>query len=250
MLPSPYKTLTDAQIRFKTGVTSLLAGEPGSFKSTLALNFLEAWVRQDVSALYIAAEDDELTIAKRLAAIMTGDWVADVERTIRDGTYDAQLREFSKLVHFEFRSLRIQAIAERMEAFKQMHGAFPNVLVIDNLMSMVDDPTDYHGQMTMVRDLSQIAATAPCHVLIMHHTKEHPEKRKMAPQPPPRWEIHGKVSQFPKLILTVDTVGNDETPEKHMGVAPVKNTDGPQDKTGRTYVDFMVHPEQAKVYEL
>lgn len=254
-LPVVYPNLDKAGINFRTKVVSMIAGQSGSYKSTLGLNILARWAKQGVTSLYISAEDDSTIVASRIAAMVTGEPMEYVSANIRTGAYSAMLKEIDQYVGFEFRALRVPQIAERMEAFSRKHGPGPRVLWIDNLMSMVEDPTDYHGQMMFVRDMAQIAATypSPCAVIIMHHTREHPENLrvpKLAPAPPPKWEIHGKVSQFPKLILTIDTAPPGETPDRHMAVAAVKNNYGPSDHTGRDYEDFWVTPENARITEM
>jgi KaiC/GvpD/RAD55 family RecA-like ATPase len=252
-LPTVYPSLEAAGIRLRTGVVSMIVGEPGSYKSTFALNWLSLLAQQQVTSLYVSAEDDETIAATRVAAMMTDDPIEEVAKVIQEGKYDQVLKEISRYSSFEFRALDISQVADRMEAFRKAHGAMPQVLYIDNLMSMVEDPTDYHGQMAYLRDLAQIAATAPTPVavLVLHHVREHPEKKtKNAPKPPARWEIHGKVSHFPKLILSIDTVGAEGAPGRHMGVAAVKNNYGPQDKNGIAYEDFWVIPECAKIVEL
>jgi len=257
VLPTVYPNLEAATIRLRTGVVSMVVGEPGSYKSTFALNYLMGLVEHRITGLYVSAEDDETIVATRVAALTTGDPTEVVAASIREGGYDSVLKEMSQYVAFEFRTLSIEQIAERLQAFRTAHGAFPGVLYIDNLMSMVDDPTDYHGQMVFLRDLSQIAQTAPdpIAIMVLHHTHEHPpekEKKKdgpvvRSPKPPPRWAVHGKVNQFPKLVLSVDTIDIPGNTWKHMGVAPVKNNYGFQDKTGQAFEDFWVVPESARI---
>lgn len=248
-LPAIYPNLEEAQIRFKIGTAAMIAGEPGSFKSTLALNFLVRWADMGIKSLYISAEDDELTMAKRVAAIRSGDPIEHVITTIRKGGYDDHLRAVSQCVSFEFRALKIQQIDERMLAFRKQHGKFPDILWIDNLMSMVDNPTEYREQMTLVRDLAQIAATAPTCAIILHHTREdqRSKKAKIMPVPPPSWEIHGKLTQFPKTVITIDTIPMGETGEMFMGIAPVKVNDGPSDKSGNTFENMIVTPANARI---
>jgi len=249
-LPAIYPNLEAAKIRFKIGTAAMIAGEPGSFKSTLALNLLVRWVEKKITSLYISAEDDELTIAKRVAGIMSGDPIEYVVTKITKGGYDDHLRAVSEFASFEFGALKIEAIDDRMRAFRKMHhGKFPDILWIDNLMSMVDNPTEYGQQMTLVRDLAQIAATAPTCAIILHHTREdqRSKKAKILPVPPPSWEIHGKLTQFPKTVVTIDTIPMGETGDMHMGLAPVKVNDGPSDKSGRTMENFIVTPENARI---
>lgn len=248
-LPPLYPNLERAQMRFKIGTVAMVAGQPGSFKSTLALNFVNRLVEEEVTSLYISTEDDELTVAKRMAAMRSGHTIEHVMKSIRHGGYDDHLRRISQFVSFEFKALPIEGIDNRMKAFRKKHGRFPQVLWIDNLMSIVDDPTSWKDQMTMVRDLAQIAVAAKTCVIVLHHTREEPPKDKTLPQPPGRYEIHGKLAQFPKTIFTIDTVPMGVGGNMHMGVAPVKLNDGPQDNTGRTFENFIVTPEIARIVE-
>jgi hypothetical protein len=238
----------------------MIAGWPGAFKSTLALNFLTRWaMKDDFVALYVAADSDEHTFGKRCAAIMSGDPMTKIDplpteadpnpyNPLRAGDYDQYLRQLSN-VHCEWRALTIGQIEERMHAIKQMHGKTPDLVIVDNLMNMVDNPTDYSGQMTWCRNLDDLAKSAQCHVMILHHTHESSQDKEEPAEPQPRWEIHGKVSQFPRLILTLATGGSNSR-EAYLMIACVKNTVGPDDRTGRTYTGYIIDTPSARVSEI
>jgi len=168
---------------------------------------------------------------------------------LRAGEYTLALKELSN-IHWEFRPMGIEQIDERVKAIKQIHGRFPDVIFVDNLMNMVSNPTDYSGQMTMVRDLDTLARAASSHIVVLHHTHETTISTSAPPFPQAVWEIHGRVGQFPRLILTMAAAADQATESAHLMVAPVKNTNGPSDRTGKTYVDYMISTPSARIAEV
>jgi predicted ATP-dependent serine protease len=216
----------------------MIAGEPGTFKSTLALNLLCSWVQQGMTAIYVSADSDENTVAKRCAGILTGEPMAEIEKTIRTGAYGPWLSKLED-VRWEFTALDVPQIDKRVQAFETVYGHRPDLIVIDNLMNCVERPDDWPGQLMMTRDLDALARGAGSHVMILHHMKE-----EGSPTPPPAWRVQGKVNQFPRLILSLAAV------QGHLMVAPVKNTNGPQDKTGETFLDFIVDTSSGQIHEL
>lgn len=249
-LPAIYPSLTEAGVKFRRGGTSMVAGPPGAFKSTFALNALTRWAQDpNFVGLYISADSDEHTVGKRCAAILSGDPTDTVEKTIRNGGYTQQLGTLA-YIHWEFRALDIKQMDERMAAIKKMHGKFPDLIVVDNLMNVVDNPTDYGGQMLMCRDLDAVARAAASHVMILHHTHEDAQNKNAPQRPQAVWEIHGKVNQFPRLILTLAAQQNQDHTEAHLMVACVKNTNGPADRTGREYTDYIITTANARVSEI
>lgn len=249
-LPDVYPSLEKAKVKFRRGGTSVWAGHPGSFKSTFALNNLVLWARDpDFVALYVSADSDEHTVGKRCVAMQSGEPMEKIEEPIREGEY-AEYLENLRYVHFEFRPLNMTQLEERMTAIQKMHGKFPDLVVIDNLMNMVDNPTDYSGMMTMVRDLDTLARAASSHVAILHHTHETNQKVTAPARPQPIWELHGRIAQFPRLVLTLAAQQNPEHTQAHLMVACVKNTNGPDDRTGREYTDYIIETASARVSEI
>jgi RecA-family ATPase len=248
-LPEVYPCLTKAQILFRRGGTSMIGAWPGSYKSTLALNLAKSWAEQGMIILYISADSDEITVAKRMAAIITGDRMVDVEKTLRSGAYAEQLHSL-KNIHWEFKALSIDQLDERLVAIKKMHGRFPDLIVVDNLLNMLANPTDYSGQMTYIRDLDQVARAASSHVLVLHHTHEASMNKKAPATPQAVWELHGRLAHFPRLILTLAAAVDQETESAHLMVACVKNTNGPGDRTGQTYEDFIIDTPSARIQEV
>lgn len=241
-LPPVYSCLERKLTKFRRAGTCMLAGPPGAFKSTLALNLVVSWASRGLAGLYISADSDAFTVGKRCAAIITGDDQQKVEKTIRTGQYAEPLKMLDN-VHWEFRPLNMKQLDLRMRAFEQMYGRFPDFVVIDNLMNCVEGPGDWNGQLMMTRDLDTLSRASLSHILILHHSQENKDGSNTG-RPPARWEIQGKVNQFPRLILTVNAIG------PHMMLATVKNTNGPQDPTGNDYEDFMIQTGNCRIEEV
>jgi len=228
-LPDIYPNLADVKTRFRRGGTSMLAGPPGSFKSIFALNLVCKWAAEGVSGFYVSADSDQHTVAKRCAAILSGDPADIVEQTLLQGAYARTLNRLSDF-GWEYKAMDMNGIVIQIQAFEYMHGHLPDVVFVDNLMNCVDNPTDFSGQMTMVRDLDSLARDIKAHICILHHTSESYQGNS----PPPRWAIQNKVSQIPRLILTFQCV------QGRLSIATVKNTNGPQQSDGQFYRDFTV----------
>lgn len=236
-LPTVYESLAERRAHFRRGGTSMIAGPPGAYKSTLALNLACAWALDDMTGIYVSADADEHTVGKRCAGILSGDSSDTIEKTIRTGGYSEHLRKLHG-IHWEFKGLSVRQLDERLKAFDAMYGMFPDWVFIDNLMNCVAGPGDWNGQIEMCRDLDAMARAARCHIAILHHTQEGGGDIS---EPQPIWAIQGKVSQFPRLIINVAAVNN------HMMAAVVKNTNGPMDRTGRDYNDFMINQKNYRI---
>jgi predicted ATP-dependent serine protease len=242
-LPDTYRVLAGKKAHFRRGATSMIAGQPGAFKSTLALNICSDWAMKGLSGLFISADSDQHTVGKRCAAIVSGDSVAKIEPVIKSGGYNDDLVKISD-IHWEYKQMNLDQIDIRIRAHVAMYGKPPDFIVLDNLMNMVDNPADFQGQIRMTRDLDVIARRAGAHVMILHHTRE----IGAASHPPPRWEIQGKVSQFPRMILTLHCSPGGVN--RNLMVAVVKNTNGPQDPSGEDYSDFIINTDNCRVDEL
>lgn len=239
-LPEVFRSFTHNKVLFRLSATSMLAGAPGAFKSALALNLLTRWAQQGVYGLYFSADADEFTTAKRTAAILTARSVETVEAGMR-GQYSHVYRQaLMQMEHtrWVYRASDIDDIDRHMRGFEAVYGSFPHVVFIDNLLNVSEVGEDWTACREFIRNLDILAREAECHVCVLHHTSESSYEQGF---PPPRSAILGKISQFPRLILTVGV--NEAT----LNVACVKNTNGPQDPTGRTFFPMNVDAERMTI---
>ena len=243
-LPDIYSTFDRAKIRFRHGGTSLIAGAPGSFKSVLALNMLTKWASLGVSGMYFSMDSDEFTVAKRVGGILTGDSSEKFEANVQNGNGYQYVEPLSVMdnCQFVYHNVDMESITNYVKSFDAIHGEFPGVIFVDNLINTVDDPTDWGGMIRMILDLDSLARETRSHICVLHHASESWAEKNPG-LPPPSSYIQGKVNQIPRLVLTVAA-----TPMLELNVAVVKNTNGPMDATAKNYRTFLVD-ESMKVNE-
>jgi hypothetical protein len=222
----------------------MLAGNPGSFKSVVALNMMAYWARCGESCAYFSADSDEFTVAKRSSAILTGDAEPQVEANLaRDENdvyrYPEQVERYTRAlaalenVQFFYRTMDIDGIVRSLKTFEAFYGAYPSVVFLDNLMDYVEASTEWEQMRTLTRQLDVVARETKAHVVILHHTSESAVPAGIVP---PSSAVQGKVTQKARLVLTVAATG------LALNMCCVKNTNGPQDPSGRTTLQFVVHP--------
>lgn len=240
-LPATYKAFTVNKVLFRQSATSMIAGPPGAFKSCLALNLLAKWALQGCYGLYFSADADEFTVAKRTAAILTQRTVDTVEAGMRNPSMTHVYRKaLMAMEHtrWVYKAADINEIDRHMAGFESVYGSFPHVVFIDNLLNMSEVGEDWGACREFIRNLDILAREAECHVCVLHHTTESAYQPGL---PPPRSAIMGKITQFPRLIITI--AANENT----LNVATVKNTNGPQDATARSFFPMNIDPEKMTI---
>ena len=242
-LPDDYKTFANNRVTFRQGATSMIAGAPGSFKSVMALNMAAFWANQGYTGLYFSADSDEMTVSRRISGILSGDPIERVEQAMIRGDREQYISRLASMddVQFEYEQLDMEGITLRLRAFEAIYGAYPDVIWIDNLIDFVDSPDDWGGMLQMIKDLDALSREVKAHICILHHaklrggqdTRKKPDERE-ANRPPADWEIQGRVTQIPRLALTVKEDG------LTLKVACVKNTNGPQHRGADVWMDFRI----------
>jgi hypothetical protein len=240
-LPDPFNVFGANQIHFRHGATSMIAGAPGSFKSILALNMLAEWARLGIGVMYFSADSDEFTVVKRLSGILTGDSLDAIEgKILRRQTrrYVEALRKTDS-VQFEYEQMNMATIANRIKSYEQVYGRFPEVVFIDNLIDFAESPDDWGGMLILTRELDALAKEVKAHIVILHHARLRMKENASSPEfgrPPADYEIQGKITQVPRLVLTV------AAENMSLRLSCVKNTNGPQTRDASISWRFQVRP--------
>jgi len=237
-LPSPFPSFELENIRFRYGATSMIAGKPGAFKSVLALNMLVFWSQGGFPAIYFSADSDEHTVARRLAGIITRAKSEKVDADFTSGSYAAYLPALRTLstARFEYKAVDLEGIAERLNAYEAVYGAFPALVFIDNLINFADSTGDWEQMRDMTNELDKLARETTSHICVLHHASE---SWGRASDPVPRAAIQGKITQIPRLALTC------AADNRRLKVACVKNTNGPQYPDANRWLDFTVEQSLA-----
>jgi hypothetical protein len=233
-LPTPFPSFDANRIRMRRGATSLLAGQPGSFKSVMALNMMVHWAEQNCTTLYLSADSDEFTVVRRVAGILSGRDMEQIEEQFNRKDYDYLLPLLGSLdkARLEYRAVDIDGIAERLAAYEAVQGDYPDVLFVDNLINFASSAQDWAGMIDFQNELDALARETKSHICILHHVTD----AFPFGVPVPRSAIQGKVTQIPRVVLTVAAVG------MQLMVSCVKNTNGPQHPSGDKWMNFQVQP--------
>jgi len=211
----------------------MIAAPPGAGKSSLGLD-IAAKIKRPT--LYFSADSTELTMASRIGATLTSRYLFDVEQQIlQDPLWASTVLRAVDHIRWSFDSApTFEEIALEVEAFEEVWGEPPHLIVVDNLTDVADDSGDeFSALRSTMKGMKYLARTTNACVLVLHHTSEAVEGNPC----PPRRAIHGKVNQMPALILTIGTAMGG-----FMPVACVKNRQGPADPTGQTAVWLVFDP--------
>src|SRR5690606_26196678 len=114
-------------------------------------------------------------------------------------------------------------------AFAEVHGDFPAVIVIDNLMNLVGQNEDEWGSMREhTKALHRLVRVTNASVFVLHHMGE---TTKDPRYPSPRSALQGKVAQLPEMILSLAM----DSEFGELRAAVVKSRFGKQDPTGEKF---------------
>lgn len=228
-IPTPYKSFGYNGIFFRRGGLSLVAAAPGGGKSALVQNIVQRGNDEGykLPALYFSADSDATTVFTRSAAIATGYELSEVERMMKEGgqeMLEEKVREAASHIQYSFVSnIDFDYIEEEVKAYAEVHGAWPQILVFDNLMNVDSGFEDeFRGLGESSFFMLNLARDTGAAVISLHHVGgEHESGGK----PIPLAGLRGKVSKLPALILTLHQADG-------MRVSVVKNRSGKADASG------------------
>lgn len=221
-LPTVFNAFAGNNVAFRRGDLHVIAGIPGAGKSTVALAIA---LRAGVRTLYFSADTNQHTIAMRLHSMLTGVSQTESERILTHEP-DRAKQNLASAGHifWSFDSApSLDDIYGELEAFEEVWGAGPELVVVDNLMDVSSGGDDHKGLQAVLKELKFLARDTNSAVIVLHHTKESYKGNPCQPMD----AVQGMVNQIPALILTVGQAGLGA-----MGVAAVKNRYGQPDPTG------------------
>jgi hypothetical protein len=219
----------------RAGQFIVVFGQPGAGKST----FMQWYANEmDVPCLYFSADMDAQDAISRLGA-MRSTWTVDqVSEAIAMGEIDmlSPMLDNSRIQWCFDSGPTMQDIVDELDAYVELHDAYPRVIIIDNAMNVEGETEDEQGGLKFVfKELHRLAHETGICVFVLHHAREESDPRF----PPSRAQMQGKVAQLPEIILGVALDDN------VYKVAPVKVRSGKSDASGRTFIALTAHPERA-----
>jgi len=243
LLPDLFPALAQNGVRFRRGQVTMIAGQPNSGKSLLALFYA---VKSGVPTLYISADTDAYTTAIRAAAVITGSQVNTVEEAFTSGAgYEFYEDELKTLKHLRFDfdpSPTLDDIQLSIQAYGEAFGEYPQLLIIDNLLNIAAlHDNEWTGMRDIAKAMHHIARETDAAVFMLHHTTEAEGRPEL---PPSRKSIQGKISQLPEMILTVAM--DHDTSEYR--IACVKNRFAKNSAAGTDYTVLFADASRMTLY--
>lgn len=239
-LPSLYPSLVKAGVNICRSQLTLIVGKPGSCKSTLAMCLI---ARMRVPTLAFVLDSNELTVAARFAAIATGEKYPEVKDNVITGEKD-----YSSILHGDLGHIQLcfsapgpEDVEREIKSFEVRYGLPPDCVLIDNLGNQTSGlENEWAALKALTLEYDGLAKAAQCAIIATHHTTDHESDN-----PAGREKILGKITQYPRVILSV---GYSED-QGRLGVAVVKNTEGPTDVRAEKPVVFRCDPSRMQVTE-
>lgn len=226
----------------RRGQILMIAGQPGSQKSGLALWLTKEW---GLETLYFSADMAQHTAMLRLAASVTGHTKHTVEQGLESGAEDYYLSAVSGLpLVFCFDSTpTLEDLAEEIDAYVELYDDYPAIIVVDNAINVqLDHDNEWSALRIILLELHTIARVTGAAVILLHHMAE---GQGLDPtKPAPRKALHGKVSQLPEIILSIAV----DPHEGSLKVVPVKNRDGKSDPNASTFVRLRADMERTRFF--
>lgn len=229
----------------RAGEVIMVAGRSGHQKSGFAL----WWVlNMGLPTLYFSADMSAFQASVRIACSITSETTQEVEdgmsRPTTRSKYIDSMRDLP--ITFSFGSpITWPAVERELDAYVELHNAFPKVLVFDNLMDIEGSSSDYSGQMDAMQNLSDLSRSTGTTVIVLHHASDKGDNAKKNPHlPPPRDEIKGGMSEKPELALSVAFDGHTSL----YRIACLKQRMGPSDQTAMTYATLRADPARTQFH--
>lgn len=222
-LPTVYRSWEQAGIHIRRGQLSLVASGPGVGKSALALAYA---VKSREPILYLSMDTDALTTTIRAGQMLTRFPADRVEALLKDEEFSYIRLECLGHIDFSFRSgIDFTELSMMVAGYAEKWGAFPHLIVVDNLANIAFDGDEFGELRRIIADLHQLARMTQSAVIACHHVTGYYDS---GTEPVPLSGLQGKISKMPELILTLSRGGDGTT----LFVAPVKNRSGKADPSG------------------
>lgn len=188
----------------RRGQFSILAAAPGVGKTILATNL--AILSPKIPTLYLSADSDEWTVRTRACSILTGHTLVEVERNSGQESWDQHYNDrLRKADHVDFcyrSDLDPEFIVYRMQAYLELQGAPPHLLIVDNLgNAVVDQDKEAVEMRAMCRDLQALARSTGAHVMTTHHVTG---PKESGTQQIGLSDLLWKIGKIPEVVIGVN----------------------------------------------
>jgi hypothetical protein len=194
------RPLYDEGVVLRKGSLVMIAGPSGGGKSTLAQYML---AMMDIPALAIVPDMDDSESIPRLIATLSGIPVDEVREDVESYGH------FLEDCEIDFcwdDSPSVEDIYLELDRYVEMYDAWPEVILVDNLLDIDAGDGEHEAQMFVMTELKTLAKKTEACVIVLTHTKSEVGSDYTKPQS--RERIKYQVDQKPQLILTLGREGD------------------------------------------
>lgn len=234
-----FRSLEDAGTHFRRGQLVLVSAGPGTGKSGFTLTVA---LRSKVPCLYFSADSDAFEQLKRSISIQTGWSQERASKAILEDRLDEVRTHLIGLpirMHYSA-SPTLDVIETQIEAYEEVYGDYPDLIVVDNVTNVRLDRPDgdddpFSGLESLMDYLHTMAReTSACVVGLHHVTSGYNDSAKAIPLS----GVKGQISRVPEMVLTLFRKPGDEYTPDALCVSTVKQRGGKADPSGQTYVEL------------
>lgn len=235
-LPLPLTGLARLGFGLGRGQLGMIGAAPGVGKSALAMHLA---LEMRVPTLYASPDTDAWTMAVRVLAHNSGHPQSYITTCLAGGHAADELDlavHHAEHVAWTFDSYSTEEIHDDLLAYATVHGAWPELVVIDTLLNIArgaDD--DLSSQQKALDELHALAQTTSAHVLVLHHVTGRYDD---GDQPVPLSGLTNKLSKLPAQVLTLHRRDGD------LFACVVKNRQGRADPAGGLAARLRFDPER------
>ena len=234
-LPTVWESLDAEGTRFLRGQLCLVAAGPGVGKSAFVLSYA---LRSKVSCLYFSADSDAFVQLSRSLAILGGMNMTDAANAVLSGDVE-RIKGLVADVPIRFNyssSPTLDTITTQVHAYEELHGDYPELIVVDNALDVVMEGSDIDQAQSLdalMSWLHELARTTDACVIVLHHVTG---PYNDANQPIPLSGVKGQIGRVPELILTLHKAIGDYGSSDEIRVSTVKNRGQKADPSGQSFV--------------
>lgn len=244
-LPSPFRKLNDLRAFARRGQMGLTAAASGGGKTA----FWCHWVMnarypdgRPIPTLYFSSDSDTETVGVRIAQGVFGCSQDEAKKRLKTPGGWAELHAATEHIWWDFQvGPSLEHMDQEIEAYAIANGAYPHLVIADNLMDIDAGYGSDEGsnqREALLWGASRARETV-AHFNFLHHvTGDNVEGNA----PLGKRSLMNKVDKRPRLILTMF---QDPGTPGFLNVSVVKNSLGQANSSGALYVPVAWVPERS-----
>lgn len=248
-LPTVWESLDAAGTRFLRGQLCLIAAGPGVGKSAFVLSYA---LKSKVSCLYFSADSDAFVQLSRSLAILGGLDMREASELALAPDHD-RIQGMVEDVPIRFSynpSPSLDYIQTQVRAYEELHGDYPELIIVDNAMDVVMEGSDVDQSQSLdalMAWLHDLARSTEACVIVLHHVTG---PYNDANQPIPLSGVKGQIGRVPELILTLHKSRGEYGEPDEMRVSTVKNRGQKADPSGQTFVPLVFDGYRMRIQDM